>query len=189
MMKTHGIAPNAASAKPGPSPGRPVKNERAPSSNTTTPSKKRKTDAYTGDAAPEDDPEDFGTPKSNSLSNFGTPTFKADPDVGERLLVKSEPRSQQFEDEGGELMSFQQQMNLGGRVPGYMPFHEPDVNYATGGGDAYDDATGGFGTSVAGGAYGMAHPYVSFGSFEGSQPQMPVGQVASYHDDAVLISD
>src|SRR4051812_38396832 len=64
MMRSHGIAPNAAATKPAPSRTPPTKTERRESGTAPPPaSKKRKADQFVEDTTAEDDEEGFGTAK------------------------------------------------------------------------------------------------------------------------------
>lgn len=97
MMKAHGIAPNAATIKPAPSP-RTIKPERKLS---TSSSKKRKADAFLNDNAlqDEDDEED--------QSSFGN--IKSERDTKEKFIVKEENGGRSMTD--GQL-SMNQAANL-----------------------------------------------------------------------------
>jgi hypothetical protein len=88
MMRSHGIAPNAASIKPAPS-SRPLKSEpRDFGASSSTASKKRKMDSFLNDNTGEDD-EGFGN------------IVKPDPaDMKEHFVVKEESESQQIQKEG-----------------------------------------------------------------------------------------
>ena len=145
-MRAHGIAPNAATIKPGPS--RAIKTDRSDS--IDKPNKKRKTDAYIEDNGATDDEEPFA------------PNVKLDPTVPkeEDFKVKEEDHSHSQ----GQQLSLYDASHL-------INFYDPPSPYygSLGGGQNYAgvesgvptecSSSAGYPTQMIGG-YGMpAQPY------------------------------
>jgi hypothetical protein len=121
MMRSHGIAPNAASIKP--APGRVVKTECRKSS---TASKKRKADAFVQDNTTADDDETFANVKPEAAESK------------EHLQVK---------EEGDDLLSIGDAANLvqyydtTSQYGGEKPSREQDYNGSEYGGSTIAYAT------------------------------------------------
>ncbi len=152
-MRSHGIAPNAASIKPAPS--RNPKSERSesvPSSSTSSTPKKRKTESFLDENTTADDDEGFGTIKPDPVIN-----------IKQQFIVKEEERKPQKQP--GQLSL--------GDATNLLQYYDTPTQYAGGSGleDYNGDYTGlqsygtGMGASNMGSAYGLDSPQTyGFGS-------------------------
>ncbi|PSS09171.1 hypothetical protein M430DRAFT_183661 [Amorphotheca resinae ATCC 22711] len=129
MMRSHGIAPNAATIKPAPS--RTAKAERRESNDR--PSKKRKADAFIEDNAAADDDEDFTSIKAD-------PTNEKD-----KSHVKEEEPSQLSLGEAANLMQYYDTPSYNSAQLG------GDEAYP---GSDYDNNSAGYATPLSG-VYGL----------------------------------
>ncbi|CAL3966871.1 unnamed protein product [Diplocarpon coronariae] len=148
MMRSHGIAPNAAAIKPAPS--RMSKSERlesTPSSSSSSAHKKRKVEGYLDENTTADDDERFGTVKPEPAVT-----------IKEQLVVKEEkvPLQQQQHQQPGQLSL--------GEAADLMQYYETPCQYSAGGLSLEDSYGGQYTTSQSygagmGGTSGTESPY------------------------------